>query len=83
MKLLACLKGPFIDFFIFLKLSWKLSHKFLTIMIFIGLRKFSSYFIPKVVLVAVTRWLGIGDGGVFSNLLMKQEINSLVFMLIS
>lgn len=51
-------------------------------MIFIGLRKFLSYFIPKVVLVAVTRWLGIGDGGAFSNLLIKQEINSLVFMLI-
>lgn len=65
MKLLASLKGPFIDFFIFLKLSWKLSHIFQTIMIFIGLRKFLSYFIPKVVLVAVTGWLGIGDGGYF------------------
>lgn len=83
MKLLACLKGPFIDFFIFLKLSWKLSHIFQTIMIFIGLRKFFVIFYTESSFSRGYRVVGNWRRGAFSNLLIKQEINSLVFMLIS
>ena len=51
-------------------------------MIFIGLRKFFVIFYTESSFSRGYQVVGNWGRGAFSNLLVKQEINSLVFMLI-